>query len=188
MRHLLLTIPIAVAAMASAARADDIAPGLSIQPLDTQIINLGLGTSREIKTGRPYSTIQIVDPEIIDVTAETDRRLNLISKRAGTTTLVVYDQKNIRIGSLSVVVNRIPDEETYKGVPGRLVVHNDPKGLAGVAVYSCTPNCDLVKEKSTSFEPPAPDPRYEVVESRRTDRDLVRGRSTTRYERREVGQ
>jgi Flp pilus assembly secretin CpaC len=174
----------AVLTTAAAAQDDQ---DITVQPSPSRVVPIGIGTSREIVTSRPYSTVQIVDPNIIDVVAESDRRLTILSKAAGITTLIVYDRNNARLGSTNVIVSKIPDQDTYKGVPGRVKIHNDPKSLASVSVYSCTPDSDIVKEKPSAFQAPDPNPSYDVVEQRRTDRETRSGRSSTTYERREIG-
>jgi Flp pilus assembly secretin CpaC len=192
-RAILAACVIASATLTTPMIAQEI-PGLSVQPSPSQTITIRMGTSKAIVVEKPYSTIQIVDPTIFDVVPESDRRINLVPKAPGLTMMVIYDKDNARMAATNVMVQRIPEtaddkmQETFKGVPGRVKIHNQPGKLAGVAVYSCTPDCDLIKEKQGSFESPEPNPRFETVERQQAYSDPRTGRESRSFERREIRQ
>lgn len=150
------------------AMAQDV-PGMSLEAPPANTISVVMGTSRAVKTDRPYSSVQIVDPTIFDVVPESDRRLNIVPKAPGLTTMVIFDKDNKRMSAANVIVQRLPTtaalelDETFRGVPGRVKVYNSKDGLGAFTVYSCTPTCDKIKEMPTSFK--APEPRETSTQS-----------------------
>lgn len=176
----------------SAAPAQDV-NGITLEAMPSRTITVVMGTSRAVKTERPYSSVQIVDPTIFDVVPESDRRLNIVPKSPGLTTLVIFDKENKRMSEANIFVQSVPKtaltetDETFRGVPGRVKIHNDPKGLAGVSFYSCTPNCENIKEVSTSFQAPQPkdvsDQREISITSTDRDGNIITTRQGQRISR-----
>jgi Flp pilus assembly secretin CpaC len=109
---------------------------------------------------RPFATIQIIEPNIVDAIALSNRRISLIPKEAGITTVSILGERNDEIARFSVSVSAIEktrevSREAYAGVPGRVEVHNHPT-LIGSTVFSCGTTCVLVKEIQSEVPPPAP--------------------------------
>src|SRR5215210_2959685 len=79
--------------------------------------------SQVIRTDRPYSKALIGSPEIADVLPLTDNSLYVLGKKAGTTSLTLYDRSNRLIAVLDVVVG--PDVTTLKRQLSELMTDND---------------------------------------------------------------
>ena len=60
--------------------------------------------SQVIRSDRPYAKALIGSPEIADVLPLTDRSLYVLGKKAGTTSLTLYDRSNMLIAVVDVVV------------------------------------------------------------------------------------
>ena len=67
-------------------------------------INLELGVGATLNIERPYGSVLIGDPRVIDFQAEGERALLLRPLGVGTTNLVVVDKKGIVISNLTIVV------------------------------------------------------------------------------------
>ena len=63
-----------------------------------------LNKSQVIRSDRPYARALIGNPEIADVLPLTDQSLYVLGKRAGTTSLTLYDRSNSLIAVMDVVV------------------------------------------------------------------------------------
>lgn len=140
----------ACASVSSFAQEGDL---LTVLPQPTQTINMTVGTSTTVAVKRPFKTIHIIDPSVVDARAETDQRFTLLPKSAGQTTINILDENSNQIASVGIVVAsnlRVTEElarETYENVPGRVRVHANGKSLAGVTFYRCNrDNCEFVEE------------------------------------------
>jgi Pilus formation protein N terminal region len=112
-----------------------------------EIVRLGVGSTATFTTDRPFKTIHIVDPNIVDAVAETDRSVILVPKSPGATGLTVFDENSGSIGELLIFVDEI-------GL-GRVKIHNQAR-LGSVSFYRCgeTVGCELVNEQI--MKAPAP--------------------------------
>jgi Flp pilus assembly secretin CpaC len=126
---------------ASITRAEDPATVVVVaQP--TQPITLRLGISTMINVSRRFATLHIIDPNIVDAVAESDRMVNLVPKSVGATNIDILDEKNVWIARLYIRVDhniakaQETMRETYEGVPGRIKIHNH-KRLGSATIYSC---------------------------------------------------
>ncbi|HKH20912.1 MAG TPA: pilus assembly protein N-terminal domain-containing protein [Gammaproteobacteria bacterium] len=158
-----LPTPVAFAQDQPRPRAPELAPVI-LRPLPTQTINLGLGVSATIEIARRFSTIQIADPTVLDVVAETDRSATLVPKAAGITSLNILDENGAPISRLLVEVNEIG--------PSRIIIHNKAL-LTSHTAYRCSDSrCEYVNEVTATE--PYPLPRgHENTKSDSTNRDLT---------------
>jgi Pilus formation protein N terminal region len=116
-----------------------------LQP--AEFVRLGMGITATFTTDRPFKTIHIVAPEIVDAVAQTDRSAILVPKSPGATGLTVFDENSVSIAELLVFVDEI-------GL-GRVKIHNQAR-LGSVSFYRCgeTVGCELVNEQI--MKAPAP--------------------------------
>jgi hypothetical protein len=118
---------------------------ITVLPQPAETITMAMGQSTTIAVSRSFATIQIVDPNIVDAIAETNRRVTFVPKALGTTTVNILDQNNTRVASLLVNIDEI-------GI-GRVKIHNQAR-LGSVTTYRCGASasggesigCDLIKE------------------------------------------
>jgi hypothetical protein len=124
-------------------------PGIVVRQLQpAEIVRLGMGITATFTTNRPFKTIHIVDPNIVDAVAETDRSAILVPKSPGATGLTVFDEDSGSIAELLIVVDEI-------GLVGRVKIHNQAR-LGSISIYRCgdTIGCELVNEQI--MKAPAP--------------------------------
>lgn len=69
-----------------------------------QRIPLRLGAPTALALERPFKTVLIGDPNIVDVHTITDRRVTLEPLNLGATNLIFVDDRNIAIINLRIVV------------------------------------------------------------------------------------
>ena len=70
----------------------------------SQTITLRLGAPTALALERPFKTVLIGDPNIVDVHALNDRRITLEPLNLGTTNLIFVDDRSIAITNLRIVV------------------------------------------------------------------------------------
>jgi len=105
-------------------------------------LDVPINKSQVLRTDRPYSKALIGNPEIADVLPLTESSIYVLGKKAGTTSLTLYDRSNRLIAVLDVVVG--PDVMTLKRqlsevMPGDDVsarIANDSVVLEGVVSSS----------------------------------------------------
>ena len=94
--------------------------------------------SQVLRSDRPYAKALVGNPEIADVLPLTDQSLYVLGKKAGTTSLTLYDRSNMLIAVVDVVVG--PDVTSLKRqlselMPGNNVgarISNDAVVLEGI--------------------------------------------------------
>jgi len=111
---------------------------------DTLTLTLGFASMPfKLEGGKPFTTIQIGDPKIVEAKPVSDHRFILQALAVGTTNIVLLDEKNEAIKNVEIVVN--------DGGPSRVEVLNKPT-LSGSTTYRCwATGCQYVKE--TEFVP-----------------------------------
>jgi pilus assembly protein CpaC len=110
MKRRLLAASLAVAAALPAVPASaqvSVAEGIHAGELAVPV-----NKSQVLKSDRPYSKALIGNPEIADVLPLTDDSLYVLGKKAGTTSLTLYDERNHLIAVVDVVVG--PDVMSLK--------------------------------------------------------------------------
>jgi pilus assembly protein CpaC len=108
---------VAIAQPASA-QAVSLAEGVHAGELDVPV-----NKSQVLRTDRAYAKALIGNPEIADVLPLTDRSIYVLGKKAGTTSLTLYDRSSRLIAVLDVVVG--PDVTTLKRQLSELMPGND---------------------------------------------------------------
>jgi hypothetical protein len=140
-----------------AVRAEELAP-ITVVPQPAQVLSLTQGYSSTIYVSRPFSTIHITNPDIVDIVLTTDRTATLVPKTAGATNVDFFDNKNMLISGINVIVNA--DE-----VPGQVLIF-DHQSLTGHTSYHCGPNtCRYFEETITKQQP-------SVTETRNVERTV----------------
>ncbi|MBV9430309.1 MAG: pilus assembly protein N-terminal domain-containing protein [Hyphomicrobiales bacterium] len=126
-------------------QAEELA-AVTLVPQPTQVVSLTQGYSNTIHVSRPFSTIHITDPEVVDIVLTTDRTATLVPKAAGATNVDIFDDKNRLISGINVVVNA--DEK-----PGQVRIF-DHQSLTSHTSYHCGANtCRYFEETITKQQP-----------------------------------
>jgi hypothetical protein len=142
---LMIFIATLCATIPRAVRAEELAP-ISVVPQSTQVISLTQGYSNTIHVSRPFSAIHITDPDIVDIVLTTDRTATLVPKAAGATNVDFFDDKNMLLSGINVIVSA---EE----VPGQVLIFDHPL-LTGHTSYHCGANtCRYFEETITKQQP-----------------------------------
>ena len=89
-----------------------------------QAITMGLGASSGLLLGRPFKTILIGDPDIVDVLERSDRSVILRSLNLGATNVIFLDQGSIAVANVRILVCKTAASPVAYGV--------DPDGACGV--------------------------------------------------------
>ena len=113
--------------------------------------------SQVLRTDRPYAKALVGNPEIADVLPLTDQSLYVLGKKAGTTSLTLYDRGNTLIAVVDVVVG--PDVTSLKRqlsdlMPGDDVgarISNDSIVLEGIV--SSAPAADRAVQLAETYAP-----------------------------------
>ena len=119
----------AAAQLSSVSVAEDVHAGELAVPVNK---------SQVLRSDRPYAKALVGNPEIADVLPLTDQSLYVLGKKAGTTSLTLYDRSNMLIAVVDVVVG--PDVTSLKRqlselMPGNSVgarMSNDAVVLEGL--------------------------------------------------------
>ena len=118
-------------------------------PTARQTITLRLGHLDVYTIARPFKTIVVGDPKIVDTQAVTDRTIIITPQAEGETTILFLDEQNEPLNYLSINVD--------VAGPGRVKVHNKAL-LNSYTSFRCTSQgCQYVDE--TTMREPAPLPR-----------------------------
>ena len=113
--------------------------------------------SQVIRSDRPYAKALIGNPEIADLLPLTNQSLYVLGKKAGTTSLTLYDRRNMLIAVIDVVVG--PDVTTLKRQLSDLMpndqvgarISNDSIILEGIV--SSGPSADRAVQIAETFAP-----------------------------------
>ena len=95
-------------------------------------------------TDRPFKTIMIGNPKIVDATAQDDRTVVLTPHAVGETNIIFLDERNVRVTSINVLVE--------EGAASRVQIHNK-KLVTSFTVYRCSENRCQYVEEVTAKEP-----------------------------------
>jgi pilus assembly protein CpaC len=95
----------ALAALCAASPAAAQASAISVaEGVHAGEVAVPVNKSQVIRSDRPYSKALIGNPEVADVLPLTDQSLYVLGKKMGTTSLTLYDQTNMLIAVVDVVV------------------------------------------------------------------------------------
>jgi Flp pilus assembly secretin CpaC len=134
-----------VAAEIPASRAQVLTPR---PPAARQTITLRLGYLDVFTVARPFKTIVVGDPKVVDTQAVTDRSIIITPQSEGETTILFLDEQNEPLNYLSINVD--------VAGPGRIKVHNKAL-LNSYTSYRCTSNgCQYVDETTVKEAAPLP--------------------------------
>ena len=111
MRAGLLAAAVIAAAWAVPATAQDSVISVA-EGVHAGELQVPLGKSQVIRVDRPYAKALVGNPDTADVLPLTDRTLYVLGKKAGTTSLTLYDRSNMLIAVVDVAVG--PDVTTLK--------------------------------------------------------------------------
>jgi len=127
------------------------------------LINLSLGVAVLHKTDRPFASIVVGDPKVIEVTAVTDRTVTLVPIAPGLTNVLFLDDKGDQAGDLRIF---IPDDLPAENEPvkltdpsrGRVRIHNKAL-VTSYTAYRCSPIACQYVDELTAKEPAPPPPQ-----------------------------
>ena len=104
-KSLLLCAPLAAAvALVGPASAQTAAISVADEVQAAGELAVPVNKSQVLRVDRPYAKALIGNPEIADVLPLTNRSVYLLGKKAGTTSLTLYDSRNMLIAVVDVVV------------------------------------------------------------------------------------
>ena len=104
---------LAAAGLAGIAFAQPAAAQVSIaEGVHAGALEVPINKSQVLRTDRPYSKALVGNPDIADVLPLSDSSIYVLGKKAGTTSLTLYDRSNRLLAVLDVVVG--PDVITLK--------------------------------------------------------------------------
>ena len=120
-------------------------------------LEVPVNKSQVLRVDRPYAKALIGNPEIADVLPLTNQSLYVLGKKAGTTSLTLYDRANTLIAVVDVVVG--PDVTTLKRqlselMPGDQIgarISNDSIVLEGIV--SDAPAADRAVQIAETYAP-----------------------------------
>jgi Pilus formation protein N terminal region len=100
-------------------------------------------------TDKPFKTILVGNPKIVEATVQDDRTVVLTPQAVGETNIIFLDERNVRITSINVLVD--------EGVgTSRVKIHNKAL-VTSFTAYRCWENrCEYVDE--VTAKEPAPSP------------------------------
>jgi hypothetical protein len=115
------------------------------------------------KTDKPFTSIVVGDPKVIEVTAVTDRTVTLVPTAPGLTNVLFLDDKGDQAGDLGIFIpDDLPAEnEPVKLTdtsPGRVRIHNKAL-LTSFTAYRCNPIACQYVDELTAKEPAPPPPQ-----------------------------
>src|SRR5437764_1330017 len=118
----------------SATRAEEAARTIALRP----------NFISTFTTDKPFKTILVGNPKIVDATVQDDRTVVLTPHAVGETNIIFLDERNVRVTSINVLVE--------EGAASRVKIHNK-KMVSSFTVYRCSENrCEYVEE-ITAKEP-----------------------------------
>ena len=124
----------AIFVAATSARAEEAAKTVTLRP----------NFISTFTTDRPFKTIMIGNPKIVDATAQDDRTVILTPHAVGETNIIFLDERNVRVTSINVLVE--------EGAASRVQIHNK-KLVTSFTVYRCSENRCQYVEEVTAKEP-----------------------------------
>jgi len=148
---------IAISTMAAAAPA---AAQIAVSEADevrAGELSVPLNKSQVIRSDRPFAKALIGNPEIADVLPLSDQSIYVLGKKMGTTSLTLYDRRNMLIAVIDVAVG--PDVIALKRqlselMPGDQVgarIANDSIVLEGIV--SSAPGADRAVQLAETYAP-----------------------------------
>lgn len=115
-------------------------PSLFEDPQET--IQLAPGMATRVSAVRPFDTMRIADPSIVEVFRESESTVVLKPLNDGVTNIDFLDDKDVRIGSINVKVA----SQTAYNFTGKVTIINQ-KVLSGETVYKCSSTgCQFIRE------------------------------------------
>ena len=145
-------------AIGAAAPAVSQSGGISIsEGVSAGEVAVPVNKSQVIRSDRPYAKALIGNPEIADILPLTNQSLYVLGKKAGTTSLTLYDRASRLIAVVDVVVG--PDVTTLKRQLSELMpsdrvgarISNDSVVLEGIV--SSAPAADRAVQIAETYAP-----------------------------------
>lgn len=130
MRKFTLVIALGAGLLASQAADAQDATGASVRVV--------LDKTHSLTLARPAASVVVGQPQIADVTVASPRRIIVIGKQVGETSLVILDNRGQTLFDASLTV--VPEVQRH------VTIH---KGTDSVLTLSCAPRCTGVKNPGT---------------------------------------
>ena len=136
----------------SATRAEEAAKTVTLRP----------NFISTFTTDKPFKTIMIGNPKIVDATVQDDRTVVLTPHAVGETNIIFLDERNVRVTNINVLVE--------EGAASRVKIHNK-KLLTSFTVYRCSENrCEYVDE--VAAKEPAELPRGHLNQNQAVNENI----------------
>ncbi len=148
---------VAALSLAAAPVAAQVRPISQAEGVHAGELSVPVAKSQVLRTDRPFAKALIGNPEIADVLPLTDRSLYVLGKKAGTTSLTLYDRNNMLIAVMDVAVG--PDviglrRQLSELLPGNQIgarMSNDAVVLEGVVASG--PAADRAVQLAETYAP-----------------------------------
>jgi len=102
------------------------------------------GYAKQYEAPKPFATMMIADPKVVDGLAATDRLVTFTPQAPGETNVLFLDSNGREVAELLVFVQ----------IPGRVIkIHNHPK-LHGTTRYRCRAETGCEFESETHYQLP----------------------------------
>ena len=132
------------------------------------LVEMRLGVASMYKTEKPFSSVVVGAPSIMEVHVVTDRTMTLVPVALGLTNVLFLDEKGDPVGNVEFMVTDgrpDPAEVTDLG-PGRVRIYNK-RPLTSFTAYRCNRvGCQYVDEL-VAKEPAPPLPTRQIIDERR---------------------
>ncbi len=132
------------------------------------IVEMRLGVASLYKTEKPFSSVVVGDPKIMEVHVVTDRTMTLVPVALGLTNVLFLDEKGDSVANVEFMVTdgqEDPPQATDIG-PGRVRIYNR-RPLTSFTAYRCNRVACQYVDELTAKEPAPPLPTRQMIEERR---------------------
>jgi hypothetical protein len=132
------------------------------------LVEMRLGVASMYKTEKPFSSIVVGAPSIMEVHVVTDRTMTLVPVALGLTNVLFLDDKGDPVANVEfMVTDGRPDPAEVTDIgPGRVRIYNK-RPLTSFTAYRCNRvGCQYVDEL-VAKEPAPPLPTRQIIEERR---------------------
>lgn len=119
-------------------RSRDLATA-EISPVPEQVIELRPGAQTVIRLSRPFSSVTVGNPSVVDVIPRSDRVITLMGRKVGSADIIVFDN--------SVDIYRITATVGAPREGGRVMAHSKKDDLHHYYAYECSPVCTRIKDE-----------------------------------------
>jgi len=132
------------------------------------LVEMRLGVASMYKTEKPFSSVVVGAPSIMEVHVVTDRTMTLVPVALGLTNVLFLDEKGDTVANVEfMVTDGRPDPAEVTDIgPGHVKIYNK-RPLTSFTAYRCNRvGCQYVDEL-VAKEPAPPLPTRQIIDERR---------------------